>query len=225
MFFNTEAPVGKNIRATTAKEQLLKKVRHALLQKREHPYPAFEEAPMYGQADESALDILFAERLTAVAGHFVYCEDEIQLVENLLAMAENEKFNKIYVWDEGIQRLLDTYEFPYYRTDTQFEEAEIGITGCEALIARHGSVLVSNAGKSGRRLSIFPHVHVVIARTSQLVLDIKDGLALIQEKYGDALPSSITAITGPSRTADIEKTLVLGAHGPKTLYVFLLESP
>lgn len=180
---------------------------------------------MYGEVDESALDILFAERLTAVAGHFVYCEDEIQLMESLLAMVEKEKLNKLYAWEEGIQRLLDNYEFPYYRSDTQFEEAEIGITGCEALIARHGSVLVSNAQRAGRRLSIFPHVHAVIARTDQLVLDIKDGLSLIKTKYGEALPSSITAITGPSRTADIEKTLVLGAHGPKTLYVFLLESP
>ncbi len=178
---------------------------------------------MYAEVDESALDILFAERLTAVAGNFVYCEDEIQLVENLLAMVEKEKLNKIYVWDEAIQQLLDTYEFPYYRSDAQFEEAEIGVTGCEALIARHGSVLISNAGKSGRRLSIFPHVHIIIATTSQLVLDIKDALDLVKTKYGELLPSSITAITGPSRTADIEKTLVLGAHGPKSLYVFLLE--
>lgn len=215
--------MSKNIRATTAKEQMLKKIRQALLQKREHPYPAFEESPMYAEVDESALDILFAERLTAVAGNFVYCEDEIQLVENLLAMVEKEKLNKIYVWDEAIQQLLDTYEFPYYRSDAQFEEAEIGVTGCEALIARHGSVLISNAGKSGRRLSIFPHVHIIIATTSQLVLDIKDALDLVKTKYGELLPSSITAITGPSRTADIEKTLVLGAHGPKSLYVFLLE--
>lgn len=202
---------------------MLKKIRQALLHKREHPYPAFEESPMYDQAGESALDVMFAERLTAVAGNFVYCEDEVQLVEGLLALVDKERRNKIYVWDDGIQRLLDTYEFPYYRSDTRFEEAEIGITGCEALIARHGSVLVSNVGRSGRRLSIYPHVHVVIARTSQLVLDIKDGLALMTAKYGDALPSSITTITGPSRTADIEKTLVLGAHGPKSLYVFLLE--
>jgi L-lactate dehydrogenase complex protein LldG len=54
-------------------------------------------------------------------------------------------------------------------------------------------------------------------------MDIKHGLALIRDRYGNKLPSLVSAITGPSRTADIEKKLVLGAHGPKDLYVFLLE--
>jgi L-lactate dehydrogenase complex protein LldG len=66
-------------------------------------------------------------------------------------------------------------------------------------------------------------VHIVLAYTSQLVLDLKDGFKLIKEKYATRLPSMITTVTGPSRTADIEKTLVLGAHGPKELFVFLLD--
>jgi L-lactate dehydrogenase complex protein LldG len=66
-------------------------------------------------------------------------------------------------------------------------------------------------------------VHIVVAYTSQLVHDIKDGLQLVQDKYGDRLPSMISLISGPSRTADIEKTLVLGAHGPKELILFLVE--
>jgi L-lactate dehydrogenase complex protein LldG len=45
----------------------------------------------------------------------------------------------------------------------------------------------------------------------------------VQERYGDQLPSMISMISGPSRTADIEKTLVLGAHGPKELVLFLVE--
>ena len=76
---------------------------------------------------------------------------------------------------------------------------------------------------AGRRLSIYPPVHIVLAYTSQIVLDIKDGLKLLKEKYEGSLPSMISNVTGPSRTADIEKTLVLGAHGPKELFVFLLE--
>jgi L-lactate dehydrogenase complex protein LldG len=55
-----------------------------------------------------------------------------------------------------------------------------------------------------------------------LVYDIKEGLQLIKEKYGN-LPSLITLATGPSRTADIEKTLVVGVHGPKEVYVFLVD--
>lgn len=212
----------RNVKTTTAKEQMLKKVRHALLQKREHPYPSFEETALYAEESDS-MDVLFAQRLTAVAGKFVYCEDEVSVVENLLTLAEKEKLRRMYVWEPALQEVLDRYGFPFYSTEQDFDLADTGITACEALIARSGSILVSNGNAGGRRLTVYPHTHVVIARTSQLVMDIKDGLNLMQRRYPAGLPSLISVITGPSRTADIEKTLVLGAHGPKELYVFLLE--
>ena len=58
---------------------------------------------------------------------------------------------------------------------------------------------------------------------SQLVYDIEDGLNRIKANYKDNLPSLITLATGPSRTADIEKTLVVGVHGPKEVYCFVVD--
>jgi L-lactate dehydrogenase complex protein LldG len=52
---------------------------------------------------------------------------------------------------------------------------------------------------------------------------VRDGLQLIKERYRGRIPSLVTFATGPSRTADIEKTLVIGVHGPKEVYVFLVE--
>ncbi len=210
------------MKETTSKEKMLKKIRKALLEKRDNPYPNLEDTPLYEEYNDH-LDILFAEQLTTVSGNFVFCENDIQLIENLLHLAEEKGWRKIYCWEPGLQKLLSTYEFPFYSTDTDFLNADVGITACEALIARNGSIMVSNGTEAGRRLSIYPHVHIVIAHTSQLVLDLKDAFKILRNKYGENLPSMISNITGPSRTADIEKTLVLGAHGPKELYVFLLE--
>lgn len=207
---------------TTPKEQLLKKIRKALLEKRDNPYPNMEDLPLY-PPNEEMLEVVFAEHLTAVAGQFVYCEDEIQFIENLLTIAEERNWRKIYCWEEPLQEILRRYEYPFFETDRNFEEAEVGITLCESLIARNGSILLSNANAAGRRLSIYPHVHIVLAYSSQLVLDLKDAFKKLKEKYGNRMPSMISAVTGPSRTADIEKTLVLGAHGPKELMVFLLD--
>ncbi|MEJ7692105.1 lactate utilization protein [Daejeonella sp.] len=207
---------------TTSKEKMLKKIRKALLDKRDNPYPNLEDTPLYEPFTDH-IDLLFAEQLTAVAGNFVFCEDDIQLIENLLLLAEEKNWRKIYCWEPKMQALLTNYEFPHYSTDTDFLNAEVGITACEAIIARNGSVLISNGNSAGRRLSIYPHVHIVIAYTSQLVLDLKDGFQILKQKYPESIPTMISNITGPSRTADIEKTLVLGAHGPKELYVFLLE--
>lgn len=210
------------MKATTSKEKMLKKIRRALLEKRDNPYPNLEDTALY-EKYTGHLDVLFAEQLTAVSGNFVFCENEIQLIENLLQLADEKSWRKIYCWESPIQKLLSTYEYPFYSTDTDFLNADVGITSCEALIARNGSVMVTNGNEAGRRLSIYPHIHVVIAYTSQLVLDLKDAFKLLNERYPNNLPSMISNITGPSRTADIEKTLVLGAHGPKELFVFLLE--
>ncbi|WP_395807955.1 lactate utilization protein C [Daejeonella sp.] len=211
------------MKETTSKEKMLKKIRKALLEKRDNPYPNLEDTPLYEEYNDH-LDVLFAGQLSAVSGNFVFCEDEIQLIENLLDLAEKNNWRRIYAWETELQSLLNKYEFPFYSTDTEFLNADVGITYCEALVARNGSVLVSNGTAAGRRLSIYPHIHIVIAYTSQLVLDLKDGFKLLKEKYPENMPSMVSNITGPSRTADIEKTLVLGAHGPKELYVFLLEN-
>ena len=207
---------------TTSKEKLLKKIRKALLEKRDNPYPYLEDLPHYAPPNES-LEELFAKQLTSISGNFVFCENQVQFIENLLGLAEERKWRKIYCWETNLQQILSDYEFPYFETDKNFENAEVGFTLCEALIARNGSILLSSANMSGRRLSIYPPVHIVLAYTSQLVLDLKDGFNLIKEKYQKDYPSMICTVTGPSRTADIEKTLVLGAHGPKELFVFLLD--
>jgi L-lactate dehydrogenase complex protein LldG len=210
------------MKETTSKEKMLKKIRKALLEKRDNPYPNLEEAPLYADIDD-LLEVQFAEQLTLVAGKFVFCEDEFQFIENLLLLADEKSWRKIYCWEPELQQKLNQYEFPFYSTDTDFLQAEVGITLCESLIARNGSILVSNGNMAGRRLSIYPSYHVVVAYTSQLVPDLKDAFKVLKEKYDDKLPSMISNITGPSRTADIEKTLVLGAHGPKELIVFLLD--
>jgi L-lactate dehydrogenase complex protein LldG len=107
--------------------------------------------------------------------------------------------------------------------DRSFLEVDCGITLCECLIERTGSMIMTSRQLAGRRLSIFPPVHILVASLSQLLPDIQDGLDFIRKKYGNKLPSMISLITGASRTADIEKTLVLGAHGPKELVLFLID--
>lgn len=201
---------------------MLKKIRQALLQKRENPHSDFEDSPLY-KDEEEPLDVTFAREFTQVEGNFVYCDGEIALIENLILLAEKLQIKKILAWEPDVQNLLGQYGFPIYKTDQQLDAADAGVTTCEALIARNGSIMVSNGNEAGRRLSVYPPIHIVIAKASQLVMDIKHGLQRIKEKYGDKLPSVISTITGPSRTANMEKILMLDAHGPKEVYVFLIE--
>ncbi|MCX7885760.1 MAG: LUD domain-containing protein [Verrucomicrobiae bacterium] len=98
-------------------------------------------------------------------------------------------------------------------------EAELGVTQCECLVARSGSVVLCCRTAEERALSVLPPVHLVVARRSQIVLDLGAAFELLRNKYREDWPEVIAVISGPSRTADIEKVLVLGAHGPKRLAV------
>lgn len=105
----------------------------------------------------------------------------------------------------------------------ELERCDAGITECDALIAQTGSVLLTARSGGGRALSVLPPHHVVLARRAQMVPDLPSAYALLHAGYGPAnWPSLITLITGPSRTGDIERILVLGAHGPKRLTVLLV---
>ncbi len=102
-------------------------------------------------------------------------------------------------------------------------DCELSVTGCECLVAQTGSIVVSTLSSGGRALSVLPPVHLAIARREQLLPDLAAALALLRQRYSRRWPSSLSIVTGPSRTADIEKILVLGAHGPKRLLVFVAD--
>jgi L-lactate dehydrogenase complex protein LldG len=102
------------------------------------------------------------------------------------------------------------------------EACDAGVTACEAAVAQTGSILVSSATCGGRALSILPHVHVLICGVEQVTGTLGDAFELVRERHGGRPPSMLSFITGPSRTGDIERILVLGAHGPKELIVVLV---
>ncbi len=105
---------------------------------------------------------------------------------------------------------------------TELESCDAGITECDALVAQTGSVLVTSRSAGGRALSVLPPHHLVIARREQLLPDLPAAFELIASKYGATPPSLLSFITGPSRTGDIERILVLGAHGPKELTILCI---
>ena len=108
--------------------------------------------------------------------------------------------------------------------NSRLGEFEVGITTADFLIARTGSILVSAASSGGRRLSVLPPFHIVIATQDQIVSSLDEAFDKYRRDGKLGASSYAAIITGPSRTADIEKILVLGAHGPKRLAVILMAS-
>ena len=208
---------------TTAREQILKKIRSANMEKVENTYSDVDLTSNIYPSLTDDLDIIFAQELNQLDGHFVYCANKEEFLDNINRLFKANKLDKVHIKDSSISKLLKDSDIQIVDSEERAENIVLSVTRCEALVARLGSVLISSKHESGRGLNFIPDIHVIIANRAQIVETVKDAFLLMNTKYENSLPSMTTLISGPSRTADIEKTLVLGAHGPRRLIVFLTE--
>lgn len=212
------------MQVSPSKENILKRVRNALSQPVPLPFPQAEgKATVFNTGGEDDLGILFAQTFSSLAGRFVFCGTVEELAENLRLLADNHQWNSVYCRELQILHTLKSFPLPFINASDDIRKADAGITGCEMLVARTGSIVVSAAQPSGRAVSVFPPVHIVVAYTDQLVFDIKDALKSLKAKYGDQLPSMISFQSGPSETSAIEETSIKGMHGAVEVYVFLVD--
>ena len=201
----------------SAKNNILNKIRMALATPTPLPFPQIDTHQTVVQPLQDDMVVTFAENFTQLQGKFAFCVNEQELIAHFNTLCQQHQWTKIYNTEPKLQALLPQ---PVWYND--IKDCEASVTSCEYLVARTGSMVISSV-KNGRIPSVYAPVHICIAYTSQLVYDIKDALQNMQLEYGQQLPSVISLATGPSRTADIEKTLVTGVHGPKEVYVFLVD--
>ena len=207
---------------SSSKENILKKIRKALSISTPLPFPASEGHSSVFTPSQQELEMEFAEQFTKLLGKFIFCVDHREMAANLAQLANHNNWKNIYCREDALLKILAEEKFlPAYTDD--LAGCDIAITSCEFLVARTGSVVLSAAQQSGRTVSVYAPIHICIAYTDQLVYDVRETLEKMKEKYPGNLPSMITFATGPSRTADIEKTLVVGVHGPKEVYVILVD--
>ncbi len=192
------------------------------LRKTQHPLPEKPDfkAPVYHSIEEPP-ELFFEKSLTLVNGKVWLCKTEQEFSEQLKSLVSAFNPGTVFCNEPEINELLNKNGISALSGNSYPETIEAGITGCEFLIAHTGSIMVSSAQQGGRQLFVYPPVHIVVARKNQLVGFLEEAYSKITQKYNGNMPSQISIITGPSRTADIEKTLTLGAHGPKELHVFI----
>ena len=201
---------------TPAKENILKRIRQALSNPAPLPFPQSEGNNSIFPPPPDDLEVVFAEEFVQLQGKFAFCTDEKDMVQQVQKLIAEKQWTKAYCNEDKWNAA--------FSTTINLPGCDVSITGCEFLVARTGTIVMSAAQQSGRTVSVYAPIHICIAYTNQLVYDIRDALQLLKEKYAGNIPSLITFASGPSRTADIEKTLVTGAHGPKEVYCFLVEA-
>jgi L-lactate dehydrogenase complex protein LldG len=97
----------------------------------------------------------------------------------------------------------------------------LAITGCFCAIAETGTLVFTAGADTPTALTLLPDTHVAVVRADRIVAGMEEAFALVREEKG-RMPRAINLISGPSRTGDIEQTIVLGAHGPFRMHVLML---
>jgi L-lactate dehydrogenase complex protein LldG len=226
----------------TSREKILGRIREALQVKAPVPGHHGEAHPQGAQTDvqgirhwlpqvganwEQQRD-LFAQNSVALKTEFKVVTNAAAAIVEIKRIAAAGKWRRIAahrtpLLAEVVAGVgLDTLWTDKGYATKELEPCDGGISACEALVAQTGSVMVTTQSSGGRALSVLPPHHIVVATREQLVPDLAAAFELVRKKYDGNFPSAMSFITGPSRTGDIERILVLGAHGPKQLTVLLI---
>jgi L-lactate dehydrogenase complex protein LldG len=182
-------------------------------------------APRPAGDPESEMTLLLAE-ITKLGGRTRRLPSARALSPALRELVEAESIHKALVWETpelkklGVAeslRALGVEVVPPTAAPQQLAECELGITGVDAALPETGTLLLRSAPDKPRVVSLLPRVHVALVSAAALRPDLSQAFAEIKAD-GYAV-----CITGPSRTADIELTVTIGVHGPKTLLVWVVE--
>lgn len=211
---------------TTLKEQILAKVRNALIEKPEAMFKDIDQRTdtWIPIKEEDGTAITFVQNFKEHGGIFIYLESETEFSDCMKQLAPENGWEPLWCTSPAMQQLLTRYGIPYTTEKAREPKQKlVSLTDCECLVAQTGSIVISDRLTQSRQAYAIPDVLLVFATTRQIVNGMKDVFVMLKKKYQTENPSQVAIITGPSRTTDIEQTLVIGANGVRQVAVFLVE--
>lgn len=163
----------------------------------------------------------FLNRLAAVAGTWSRASDLDAVPAEIESYFDAHQLERSVVIAPALEALAWPGDWQVNFGATQGHD-QTGITPCFVAVAETGSVVLLSGAQSPTTLNFLPENHLVLVRRTQIVRHVEDVWTRLRQGP-EAMPRSCNFITGPSRTADIEQTIQLGAHGPRRLHVILVE--
>ena len=184
--------------------------------------------------DENRADLItqFKSELKNVNTNIIETRNENQIRKSLLKLTKEKELKSFSIWESEYlkelnlkQELKDNgLKLVTAKNKNRIANSDIGITEVDYAIADTGTLVLLTNKNQPRTISLLPPIHLAVVRPENLVRNINDLFIILKSKLDlDDITSCMTFITGPSRTADIELNLTLGVHGPKELYVTILQ--
>jgi L-lactate dehydrogenase complex protein LldG len=233
-----------------SRPEILGKIRRALVKPRTahhhgHSPATSDLGKLFASAgSRDGLVEKFQKEFELVSGEFHFCDSGAAVVQTLTQLIQSSASSRVAISGDpictrlsiagslqaqlpGVNFLLEDIEsensFDRIRLRNSMAQVQLSITGAEYLIAESGTLVSVAGSQASRQISLLPSIHVILATPQQIFPNMAELFLEIQRKHGTKLPgSTLTFITGPSRTADIEKVLIKGVHGPMRLILLMV---
>lgn len=210
---------------STNKEQILAKVRNAILEKDEDRFTDInlQDDTWMPFKEEDGNEFTFIERFKENGGIFMYFESIKHFKEAIKQFVDENGWSPLLSTSPKIKEILSDSDIEISDDYKSSKKKNVSLIDCECMIAQTGSIMVSDITAGSRAAFSFADTLLIYATPAQFVSKMKDAFQFIKEKYGNEIPSEISIISGPSRSTDIGNTLVIGALGTKQIALFLVE--
>ena len=160
-----------------SKRKYFKKIREALSQSTPLPFPESEGNNVVFQAIQQEPEVEFAEQFTKLQGRFIYCINRQEMAFQLSSLIQKQSWGKVYCLEDNLCEMVGA-QVAISLVKNDLANCDVSITGCECLVARTGTIVMSAAQPGGRTTSVYAPVHICIAFTHQLVNDLKRCFAI-----------------------------------------------
>lgn len=214
-----------NLSERTNKEQILAKVREAVMAKDEN---LFTDVNMKADTwtpfkEEDGADFTFVERFKSNGGIFVYFESQDDFINAMKQYIVENQWEPLCSTSMKMEAVFKDSGIELCRDYNTKRKKTVSIVDCESLIAHTGSIMITDKCAGSRAAYSNVDTLLVFASPSQIVASMKDALHSLKEKYGSSKPTETVIISGASKSTEIDNQLVIGAQGIKQIALFLVE--
>lgn len=206
-----------------SKEKVLKGVRNALINRIHNPFSGTDlNKPVFPELSDEK-EVVFAENLTANGGNFIYCGSREEFIETVYLVSQQNNWKNVICHENRVEEILKANNIDSTEKIENNKDL-VYVTTCEAMVARHGSVILSSAQPISHKALAMAHTHVVFALENQMYDDMQPALKAVEKKYQGNLPSSIISVTGKSKNTTPAIKEIPAATGAKELLVFFIDA-
>ena len=178
-----------------------------------------ESEGLFNSSKKEPVDLSFVKNFTASGGKFLYCETEKDAYDFLTQIAKESQLTSIFCAENNLQSILTKSGLKVHSED--IHNADAFCSSCEYLISFNGGIMITARQTLGKKLSELPETFITVARTSQIVENLRSGLTGIRSKYHGDIPSQITTLKGPIKASANDEAG--GSTCNKEVYLLLLE--